>query len=573
MLRATLFIVACSAKNRVRRRLRRLREPRYLVGAIVGMVYLAFVVFGRLVGTRAAMARHGRTGGSAALLPAFGTAGPAFAGLALLALAAGSWLLPANSALLAFTPSETAFLFSAPLSRRQLLVYRIVRAQWSVLFAAVIFAVAYPVAGGSARARGLIGMWLVLMTCHLFFTGVTLTRRRLQAASAPAWVRLPQAATAAAVAIVTLVLGAIAWEHPIHTVPGAFEALKEVASSGVVRAVVSPMIALARPLFAPSLPSFLLALPLALLVYGGVVGWVLASDEALDTDADTTPVPRGRPATVRATTYRARPAAWTLALRGSAEGLFVWKGAQQTLRGVDRRLFARLIAAIVWITFTVTALSRTRGLAQAVAILAAAFAAFAAVLGPQILRSDMRQDLANLDVLQTWPIRPAAVVRGEILWPATLVTAIIWALGLMSLILSAAVFSPAGLATRVAVGLAALIAAPAVVLAQYTIHNAVALLFPGWIPADGGRPRGVDALGQRLILLGATWFVLILSLLPAAVITAILWFLFRPVIGPWILIPSAVIALVLIVFEVFLATEALGPAYETLDMTSVERLE
>ena len=36
MIGASLYIIGCSAKNRVRMRLRRLREPRYLIGAIVG---------------------------------------------------------------------------------------------------------------------------------------------------------------------------------------------------------------------------------------------------------------------------------------------------------------------------------------------------------------------------------------------------------------------------------------------------------------------------------------------------------------------------------------------------------
>ena len=48
MLGASLYIIVCSAKNRVRVRLRRLREPRYLIGAIVGVAYLYFSVFARI---------------------------------------------------------------------------------------------------------------------------------------------------------------------------------------------------------------------------------------------------------------------------------------------------------------------------------------------------------------------------------------------------------------------------------------------------------------------------------------------------------------------------------------------
>ena len=47
MVLATLYIMWCSAKNRMRRRLRRLREPRYLIGAVVGAGYLFFALYGR----------------------------------------------------------------------------------------------------------------------------------------------------------------------------------------------------------------------------------------------------------------------------------------------------------------------------------------------------------------------------------------------------------------------------------------------------------------------------------------------------------------------------------------------
>src|SRR5262245_57767283 len=129
MIRAGLYIITRSAKNRVRRRLQRLREPRYLMGAAVGTAYLLFVIFGRQAARLGSGRRRAARGAVAALLPAaFGTAGPALAGLLLLAAAALSWVLPVASGLLEFTTAETALLFTAPVSRRQLLSYRLLRA-------------------------------------------------------------------------------------------------------------------------------------------------------------------------------------------------------------------------------------------------------------------------------------------------------------------------------------------------------------------------------------------------------------------------------------------------------------
>ena len=69
----------------------------------------------------------------------------------------------------------------------------------------------------------------------------------------------------------------------------------------------------------------------------------------------------------------------------------------------------------------------------------------------------------------------------------------------IGLALSGATFPQFRLGTRLGVGGAALILAPALALAQLTIHNAAALFFPAWVPIGNQRSRGLDAMGQRLI--------------------------------------------------------------------------
>ena len=93
--------------------------------------------------------------------------------------AAVSWLMPFDSGLLEFSPAETAFLFPAPVARRQLLFYRMLRSQWAVLFGALVMSLAYPIATIPARVRGLLAVWLILVTAHVFFTGVTLSRPQM----------------------------------------------------------------------------------------------------------------------------------------------------------------------------------------------------------------------------------------------------------------------------------------------------------------------------------------------------------------------------------------------------------
>jgi hypothetical protein len=126
---------------------------------------------------------------------------------------------------------------------------------------------------------------------------------------------------------------------------------------------------------------------------------------------------------------------------------------------------------------------------------------------------------------------------------------------------------------RVSAATGAAIVAPALIFAQLTIHNGVALLFPAWVPLGMQRPRGLDAMGQRIIMLGGTWLLLAVGSLPAAIAGGIVWFALQWAIGSAALIPGALVAAVVVAIEVLLATEALGPAYERIDILAVERAE
>ena len=145
VLSASLYIIVCSARNRVRVRLRRLREPRYLIGAIVGAAYIYFSFFARFRASNAsATRRRARSAPLPESMTALLASAPAFGGLVLMVVAAGAWLFPVDSGLLDFSDAELQFLFPAPVSRRQLLIHRILRSQLGMLFGAVIIGLASP---------------------------------------------------------------------------------------------------------------------------------------------------------------------------------------------------------------------------------------------------------------------------------------------------------------------------------------------------------------------------------------------------------------------------------------------
>lgn len=575
MFRAAIYIMACSARNRASRRLRRLREPRYLLGVIAGLAYLFVAILGRSRANRIVDGDEPATAAPAAFLPAFGAAGPAVGGLMLLVAGAASWILPFGSGLLEFTRSETDFLFPAPVSRRQLLLYRLLRSQWAVFFGAIIIALTYPVASIPVRLRGLIGAWLFLMTCQVFFTGVTLTRARTGA-------RVPGSRLViwGPLAFVLLAIGVVATEaaqafdpHRMDTALDVLRLLSDVSLAGWSHLVLLPFIAVIQPLFAGSLAAFARALMPALVVYFLLVVWVLHADEAFERLTDDFAEAQARQPARKVAAYRARPVGWTLAPTGRLEAPFVWKGMLQTLRVVDQRIMVRLIILLSWLVGVALLAARAKGFAQILGLFAAIASGFTVFVGPQMLRTDLRQDLQRLDLLKTWPVPPSVVVRGEILWPAFVITSLAWLLGAVAIVLSAAAFAGTDLGWRLSAGLAVMILMPALVLAQYTIHSGAALMFPAWVPAGWGRSRGVDAIGQRLILMGATWLLLVIVMAPGLLVGGGIALACYSLVGPWIVVVSAVSCAVVVAVEVFLVTRALGPVYERLDITSVEQGE
>jgi ABC-2 type transport system permease protein len=576
MFGASLYIIVCSARNRLRVRLRRLREPRYLVGAIVGAAYLYFSFFARFRTTQASAARRQNRGaGAAPVFAALASAGPALGGLLLLATTGASWIMPFNSGLLDFSDAEIQILFPAPVSRRQLLIHRMVRSQLGLLFASVVAGIAMPSGSGFTRVRASVATWVLLVTAKIYFTGISLARTRLGSRDARsrrvAW--LPLALLAAAIAIVARALTQAYAAHPPTGVIGALSLVDGVAHTGASRVVLWPFMAIARPLFAPWPGPYLAALARAAIILIAIVAWVLASDSTFQEAATEAAERRSKEPAGQMVTYRARSSGWTLSATGRPEGAFAWKAAMQTLRIVDKRTLARSGLILLLMTMGALSFGRANGVAATLGAFATACAFFSILLAPQIMRQDMRQDLRHLELLKTWPVKASAVVRGELVWPGALITVIAWTMTGVALLLSAAVFSTVDLDWRVAGGAAVAIVTPALVFAQLTIHNGVALIFPAWVPLGNQRPRGLDAMGQRLIMLGGTWLLLIVMMLPGALAGAIVWFGLGRFLGPAMLVPAAVICTVIVGVEVLLATEALGPAYERLDVMAVERVE
>ena len=161
MIQAFVELAARSFRNRIVARVKRMKDPRYAVGALFGLVYFGWVFFRN----RAGSAR-------------FFAAGPASelrvdaVSVFVLFIMLFAWALPGDSGGLEFSEAEIAFLFPAPLRRRDLLLYKIIRQQPQVLMSVTIFTLF-----GATRSK-FIGLWIAFSVMSIYMMLVALGRAR-----------------------------------------------------------------------------------------------------------------------------------------------------------------------------------------------------------------------------------------------------------------------------------------------------------------------------------------------------------------------------------------------------------
>jgi hypothetical protein len=208
---------------------------------------------------------------------------------------------------------------------------------------------------------------------------------------------------------------------------------------------------------------------------------------------------------------------------------------------------------------------------------AAAFAMGIVVLmgfllfGPQIARQDLRTDLANADLLKTYPLRGWQIVFGEMLTPGVILSGMSWlALLIVYLLLPNELISgyPAVWRIGAALGLALLI--PPFLAIQVLVPNATTVLFPAWVQATRDRTeRGVEVMGQRLIFVASQFLVTALALVPPLILGGLAFGLVQWFAGFTIAGAVAAVAVAwLLAVEAWLGIHWLGSRFEALDISS-----
>ena len=268
---------------------------------------------------------------------------------------------------------------------------------------------------------------------------------------------------------------------------------------------------------------------------------------------------------------------FALAPTGRLETAIVWKNLIMVGRYASLRMLVRLAPMVISLGLMASFASRRNGIATVAAVFCLVLVAITVLVGPMVARNDLRRDLGNLAMLKAWPMSGATLLRGEILAPAVMLTSIAWLfiLGAASLAGNLRVgFLQPLVQDRLSYMMAALLLAPGMILAELTVLNGLAVLFPAWISTGATRSRGVDALGQRLFTTAGVLLTLVFALAaghggrrPRRAAVSIL------LSGVLVVVIPAAIITSMLVLECFIVVEMLGRVLDRTDVSAVSPAE
>lgn len=596
MLGALLYLRAMSLGNWLRSRLRRLRQPKYLIGAAVTAAYVYFFFFRAWSrGPRGSLpaatpeALRAMDAARAALPVEWQPITTALGAMALLVFITFMWLIPAQRAALGFSEAEIAFLFPAPISRRALVHFRLLSSQFRSLFGATVMMLLsnrWSILGGNALTHA-VGWWLIFSALNLHFSGANFTLTRLADHGLSPWRRRLGVAV-----LVGAVVAATIWRLP----PTA--ALPAIGTSVDLRAAIDWFVALGNtaplgwllmpfklvlgPFLALDASRFFIALPAALGVLTVHYLWVVRTAVAFEDSSiayaqkRTARVEAWRSGRRRpgATATKARPGPFRLASVGRPEWAFLWKNLLSTWPYFTVRVLLGCALVLTLAVLWLRSHPLWHGVVPAVGGLALMFGAYTLIVGPQFARQDIRSDLANADILKTYPLAGWQVVLGELLTPIAILTGFLW----LALLVAALAFQPSpsqavwltpGVRLTTVLGVALI--TPALVSLQLLVPNAAALFFPAWFQTVGVRGGGPEVIGQRMIFFFAQLLTMVAALLPPGILAAVGVFVLHRVLGvalaPVIAIAAAGVVLTLL-GEAWCGLWWLGERFERLDLSA-----
>jgi ABC-2 type transport system permease protein len=533
MNRALVYLLAHSFWNSIVVRAKRLRQPKYLIGAIIGSAYFYFYFYRFLFRGDFRGAPQ-----SISSSPAFTFGEDLRINLAALGLFAAfvifGWIIPSSRAALHFTEAEVSWLFSAPLTRTELIRFRLVKSQIGLLLLALLMTLLTGRLSRDGHAfLHTMGWWIVLMALQLHRLGASLTITRLTERGMSTMRR-----RLLAVVFTLSFVGILAfWIRSAPSVP----TLPEIAAEGAISEFIGnlafagpgqwlllPFRWIVRPWFAVDGWDFLRAIGPAMLMILVHYLWVIRSDVAFEeasvqlTERRAALIAAHKAGNVR---FRIAPRSeqtpvFQLAPKGWPGLGFIWKSWIRF--GGLRAIRIGLLVALICIAAASTPLfvAGWRNFAGIPIVIGFATICGLIFSGPQLTAQSLRRELQSIEWLKACPVPPSQIVFGQILGPALLWSAIEWIAAILLLLGASAtphaLPNPGLVAPLIAFG--ALLILPPFNIVASLVPTGVMLLFPGWFKP--GEARGVEATGLGIIMVFAQMIFLALSLVPASLACA-----------------------------------------------------
>ena len=557
MTSAALFLVRTTIANVLKRAALRLRQPRYLVGAAIGLFYFYWFAFRRDAVQQASRFRAGAPNDSMTV----------FVTLLAFAVLAGAWALAKTSPGLRFTEAEIQFFFAGPVNRRQLIAYKFFRSQLQGLFSAFMFTAFV------FRGSHFLGCWIAFVALDVYTTFVAFARARLKLANI-GWVWRFAAVAALVVATFVTAERQISADWAPRSSEHAARRLAEITATPPLGVILAVPRLFATAVYGQTGPSLTAAAMLVLFaaIFFVLTIWLdvsfedeslLLSQRALERAASFNQSQAGGSATA---INRIR-VPFALAERGPASAAIAWKNLVGTLRMSSFPLIG-LLAIVVMITAALV-FRRTDAIVAMIGGTGLAIAGFFVLAGPSALRSDMRVDILRLDVVKTFPVSAEELLASEMAAPL----GIIALFELLMISTSVVILNYTALAVPFFVSaefvVSALVFIVPICAIQLLIHNGAIILFPAWnVGVDS--MRGFTAIGQRLLLFIGNLAALATALFPAALLFIPSLWLALKLFGktPIAILVATIPAAGLLVVECVFALKLLANQFENLDIAN-----
>lgn len=565
-----MWLSAVSFRNRMVVRLRRLRDPKYLIGFIAALVYFWFMFLRRIAASHGFAALQNQQ---------FSLIRAELGAIVVLVIMLLAWLLPTGSGGLEFSPAEIQFLFPAPLARWQMLLYnKLLRTQPQIIGTCLVGTIA------GFGGRMFIGLWLSYTALNVYFTFVAFARVRLQQLHVNFFVRLIVVGGAFA-ALVSYLLRHLSLQQLRDAGETFTRSGKMISIGGVFDStLMKTLLFLPRQYVQTAAPSSLASFALASTVVAamGVLFFFLAVrlDVAFEEASVIYSAKRAERAERRnernlgtVVSVRRMPPLFTMRETGIPEVAIVWKNLIAATR---TSVVWTLIVLAVFVSAIAGALRMHDPAGYTtIGAMMLCFALFFPIMGTGLITADFRTDLARLDILKSFPISGERLLVAELAAPLVIISIVETILVMMGAVLvhlgagrAGGVLQTVATPEMVVIWLLAIIP---ICATQLLIRNGAAVLFPAWALRSKYEPRGFAVTGQRIILLLGILFINALALLPPLVVLAGMFLIGSKLMGlqgPMFLAVIALPPIATLLGELWIVARMIGARYDSLDISN-----